>query len=226
MLKAEKITKKFRTGFRQKKFILNGVDFTANKGEFICIIGKSGEGKTTFLKILAGITVPNSGKISYQGRKVGFFKGFYRKKLSFIFQDYKLIKHLNVFENVSLPLRIRDIPGWKENTRKWLDYVGIGTLKKRYPHQISGGESQRASIARALNVEPEIIFADEPTGNLDNETGREVILLFKEIHKNLNKTFIIVTHDYSILDFADRIYKVAGGKVFEVSKEDIDCPAQ
>lgn len=222
VLKAENIGKSFRVGFSKTKKVLENIHFTAQKGEFICIIGKSGEGKTTFLKILAGIIKPTSGSISFNQHKLGFFRGFYRKKISFIFQDYKLIPHLNVFENVSLPLRIRDIPSWKENTLKWMNYVGIAKLKQQYPYQISGGESQRASIARALNIEPEIIFADEPTGNLDIETGREVITLFKEIHTKLNKTFIIVTHDHTILEEADRIYRITGGKILEVDKKTLN----
>jgi ABC-type lipoprotein export system ATPase subunit len=216
ILEAVNIRKSYRVGFLKHREILKGVDFSVEQGEFACLMGRSGGGKTTFLKILAGILPPSKGKLYFHEKKVGFFKSFYTKKIAFIFQDYKLIPHLNVFENVSLPLRIRNIPDWKEKVNRYLDFTGIRHLSKQYPYQLSGGEAQRTSIARALSVEPEIIFADEPTGNLDQKTEKEILEVFEKIHKDLKKTFILVTHEPDLIRLSDSSYELREGKLFEI----------
>ncbi len=217
LLEAKNIKKNFPIDLSGGRLVLKDVNFSINEGEFTCITGKSGEGKTTLLKILAGIIKPTSGSIFFHNQKVTFFKkNRYRKKLSFIFQDYKLIPHLNIFENIALPLRIRNIPEWKKTTLEAMEFVGIQHLIRQYPYQISGGESQRASIARALSIKPDIIIADEPTGNLDSETEKEILKVFMDINKELNKTFIIVTHEEDIIQISKKHYKLAGGYVNEV----------
>ena len=215
-IETKNISKSFRIGLFKKRQVLKGVNFHAGQGEFICLIGRSGSGKTTFLKILAGIIKPNDGEIRFQDKKLGLFKGFYRRQLGFVFQDYKLIPHLNVFENVSLPLRIRNIPGWKKKALESLEFTGIAHLAKQYPYQLSGGESQRASISRTISINPNIIFADEPTGNLDTETEKEILAVFQKINRELNKTFIIITHEQDILDMASRTYQMKEGILSEI----------
>lgn len=203
-------------GIRDKKTVLKGVDFSLSPGEFVCLTGRSGGGKTTLIKILSGILSPSSGEIFYREKKLGFFnKGAFRKSFSFVFQDYKLIPHLTVFENVSLPLRLKNLPDLKAKTLEALDFCGIAPLSRRYPYQLSGGESQRASIARALTVKPEIIFADEPTGNLDQETEREILSVFQRLHQKFQISFVVVTHEPEIREMADRIYEICGGELFE-----------
>jgi acetoin utilization transport system ATP-binding protein len=216
LLKANGIVKSYALGFRKHKTVLQNVSFEIDKGQFVAIIGKSGEGKTTFIKILAGLLKQDEGTLFFKDKKIGFLKGFYRKKISFVFQDYKLIPHFNVFENVSLPLRIRNISHWKEKTLKSLEYVGISHLAKQYPYQLSGGEAQRTSIARAICLEPEIIFADEPTGNLDHETESEILKVFQMIKDKLQITFIIVTHEQRIIDICDKVYRITKGNLSEV----------
>ncbi|PKL13048.1 MAG: ABC transporter ATP-binding protein, partial [Spirochaetae bacterium HGW-Spirochaetae-6] len=204
LLKAVNLSKTFNVSFKKNRQLFEGLNFSASQGEFICLTGKSGEGKTTLLKILAGILPPSQGQVFFQGKALGWFKNFYRKNSSFIFQDYKLIPHLNIFENVSLPLRIRNCMDWSKRTRDALEFCQISHLTKRYPYQVSGGESQRASIARALSIQPKIIFADEPTGNLDSETEGDILKVFKHIHKTFNITFIVVTHEPNIIAISDR----------------------
>ncbi|OHD13759.1 MAG: hypothetical protein A2Y41_03565 [Spirochaetes bacterium GWB1_36_13] len=216
LLEAKNISKSFRVGFLKKKKVFENIDFHVNQGDFLSIIGKSGEGKTTLVKILAGITHWDKGTVYYKGKKLGLFKNSFRKNLSFVFQDYKLIPNLTVLENIALPMRIKNTPQWKKKVRETMEFVGISHISGSYPYQISGGESQRTSIARALCVEPEIIFADEPTGNLDQETEEEILKLFKKVNQEMKKTFIIVTHEPSMLQHSNRIYKVEGGKVFEI----------
>lgn len=216
LLKAVKLSKTFKVGFSKNRELFKDLDFTASPGEFICLTGKSGEGKTTLLKILAGILPPSQGKVFFQNKALGWFKNFYRKNSSFIFQDYKLIPHLTIFENVSLPLRIRNNQDWDKRTREVLDFCQISHLKQRYPYQVSGGESQRASIARALSIQPKIIFADEPTGNLDSETEQDILKVFKHIHKTLSITFIVVTHEPNIIAISDRHYRLSGGTLVEM----------
>lgn len=216
LLESQNITRNFRIGLTKHREVLKGVNFSAEAGEFICLLGRSGGGKTTFLKILAGILSPTSGKLFFKGKKVGWRKHFFTRHIAFIFQDYKLIPHLNVWENVCLPLRIRNIIDWKKKALEAMDYVGISHLAKQYPYQLSGGEAQRTSIARAISIEPDIIFADEPTGNLDQETEKEIMEVFKKIHQEMNKTFIIVTHETDMLEMADSSYKMEKGQLIDI----------
>jgi len=216
ILEACHITKSFSVGFKQKKTVLKNANFYLNLGELVCLAGKSGEGKTTFLKILAQIIAPHKGQIFYKEKKLNFFnKGAFQKNFSFVFQDYKLIPHLNVFENASLPLRLKNYPQLKEKTYQALEFCKVAHLDKRYPWQLSGGESQRVSLARALSTQPEIIFADEPTGNLDQETEGEILKVIWQMHQELKMSFVIVTHESDILKMANRVYWIQKGELLE-----------
>lgn len=216
LLKADAIYKSYKSGFFKKRSILEDVSFSAQEGQFVALSGKSGSGKTTFLKILAGILPYNKGSIYYKEKKLGLFKYSYNKSFAFIFQDYKLIPHLNVIENVSLPLKIKNKLDWKKKAYQALEYTSISHLAKQYPHQLSGGEAQRAGIARALSLSPEIIFADEPTGNLDQQTEKEILSVFNQIKNEFKKTFIIVSHEADILKMADKHYEMREGRLFEL----------
>lgn len=200
-----------------KKHILKNITLEIKEGEFISIMGKSGVGKTTLIKILAALLSPSKGNLFYKQRKVGFFKQFYRKNIAFVFQDYKLLPHLSVWENISLPLRIRNKENWRKKVDAILETVGISHLKKSKPADISGGESQRVAIARALAIEPEIIFADEPTGNLDKKTEKEILDFLKIIHNQRKTSFVIVTHEPSIVAISDKTYELSEGKLVLIS---------
>lgn len=214
MLKVENINKSFNVKGGSKK-VLQDVSFYVNSSEIITIMGPSGGGKSTFLKILAGIIPPDNGRIYFNNNDISKNLGLYTSHISFIFQDYKLIPHLNVLENVTLALRLRGFSDWKKRASEALEFNQIEYLAHSYPPQLSGGESQRVGIARAISIRPDIIFADEPTGNLDDETGNTIISVFKDIKKIFGTSFVIVTHDKDMQKHSDREYLLNYGNLTE-----------
>lgn len=202
---------------------LNGVDFTINKGEFCSIVGTSGSGKSTLLNMLAGLEKPSKGQIIIGGQHIEKLNEnqlvkFRRERVGFIFQSFNLLPSMNALENVALPLTFR---GESKKTRlakasRMLDLVGLKKQKLHRPTQMSGGQQQRVGVARALVVKPEIIFADEPTGNLDSNTSAEVMELMKRIVREQNLTLIMVTHDNNLASFADRIFHIRDGKILKI----------
>ncbi|MDE6312305.1 MAG: ABC transporter ATP-binding protein [Lachnospiraceae bacterium] len=202
---------------------LNGVDFTINRGEFCSIVGTSGSGKSTLLNMLAGLEKPSKGQIVISGHHIERLNEnqlvkFRREHVGFIFQSFNLLPTMNAVENVALPLTFRGI---SKKTRlakaaKMLDLVGLKKQRFHKPTQMSGGQQQRVGVARALVVQPEIIFADEPTGNLDSNTSAEVMNLMKKIVREQNLTLIMVTHDNHLASFADRIFHIRDGKILKI----------
>lgn len=204
---------------------LNGVDFTIYKGEFCSIVGTSGSGKSTLLNMMAGLEKPTRGEIVIAGEHMeqkneNQLVRFRREHIGFIFQSFNLMPTMNAVENVALPLTFQ---GMDKKTRMQkansvLDLVGLKKYKKHRPTQMSGGQQQRVGIARALVVQPEIIFADEPTGNLDSKTSAEVMALIKKIIREKNQTLVMVTHDDHLASFADRIFRISDGKIISIEK--------
>lgn len=201
---------------------LNGLDFDIYQGEFIAIVGTSGSGKSTCLNMLAGLEKPSSGKILIAGEEIDKMNEtelvrFRRNHVGFIFQSYNLIPFMNAVENVAMPLMFRGVGKEERNeaAMHYLELMNIAKEAEHTPNQMSGGQQQRVGIARALVIEPEIIFADEPTGNLDSHTTEEVLSLLRKIVEEQNKTLIMVTHDPHIASWSDRQLRIVDGRIVE-----------
>ena len=211
-------------GVRDSKVkALNGVDFTIQKGEFCSIVGTSGSGKSTLLNMLAGLEKPTKGQIVIAGEHIekkseNQLVKFRREHIGFIFQSFNLLPALSAVENVALPLTFQGMDKAKrlEKASQVLDLVGLSKHKNHKPTQMSGGQQQRVGIARALVVNPQIIFADEPTGNLDSHTSAEVMELIRKIIHEQNQTLVMVTHDDHLAGFADRIFRISDGKIVSI----------
>lgn len=202
---------------------LNGVDFNIYQGEFCSIVGTSGSGKSTLLNMLAGLEKPTKGKIVIEGKHLEKMTEeqlvkFRREHVGFIFQSFNLMASMNAEENVAMPLMFRGIEKKErlEKARKMLKLVGLNQHMRHKPTQMSGGQQQRVGVARALVLDPQIIFADEPTGNLDSNTSAEVMNLMKRIVKEENRTLVMVTHDNHLASFADRIFHIKDGKIVKI----------
>ena len=208
---------------------LDGVDFEIQKGEFCAIVGTSGSGKSTLLNMLAGLEKPTKGEVVSSGCHLERMNeeqlvSFRRRRVGFIFQAYQLIASMDAEENVALPLSFRGMKKSERTlrARRMLDRVMLGKYRKHFPNQMSGGQQQRVGVARALVSDPEIIFADEPTGNLDSRTSREIMSLMQKVVREQGCTLVMVTHDPQLASWADRIIKVIDGKIvsIEVKKKE------
>ena len=190
---------------------LNGVSFQVYEGEFCAIVGASGSGKSTLLNMLAGLEKPTKGQIMVAGERIDKYKEnrlvqFRREKIGFIFQSFNLIPTMNAVENVALPLVFRGVSKSVRMKRagKMIDLVGLKKYRLHKPNQMSGGQQQRVGMARALVLNPSIVFADEPTGNLDSKTSAEMMELMRHVLSEHNKTLVMVTHDRQMAEYADR----------------------
>ncbi len=222
VIRVKDLYKVYRVGDSKVK-ALNGVDFTIQKGEFCSIIGTSGSGKSTLLNMLAGLEKPTKGQIVIAGEHIekkseNQLVKFRREHIGFIFQSFNLLPALSAVENVALPLTFQGMDKAKrlEKASQVLDLVGLSKHKNHKPTQMSGGQQQRVGIARALVVSPQIIFADEPTGNLDSHTSAEVMELIRKIIHEQNQTLVMVTHDDHLAGFADRIFRISDGKIVSI----------
>ena len=202
---------------------LDGVDMEVFPGEFCAIVGPSGSGKSTLLNMLAGLEKPTKGEVVIAGKHIEKLSeegliSFRRKHVGFIFQSYNLLGTLTAAENVALPLSFRGVPRGRrlKEAQKYLDLVGLKNQADHMPNQMSGGQQQRVGIARALIVKPEIVFADEPTGNLDSKTTMEVLNLLKKIGHETGQTMVMVTHDPTLTPYADKVVRIVDGKVVSV----------
>ncbi len=204
-------------------YALNGVSFDVRRGEFCSIVGTSGSGKSTLLNMLAGLESPTHGMIEIAGQRIEQLKEnelvrYRREKVGFIFQSFNLLSSMTALENVALPLRFRRVPKLVRLKRAsmMLRAVGLADHADHHPNQMSGGQQQRVGIARALVVNPDIIFADEPTGNLDSNTTAEIMGMMQRIVGKFDKTLIMVTHDDHIAGFADRIFHINDGRISDI----------
>lgn len=198
--------------------VLKDISLQVAQGEFVSIMGASGSGKSTLLYILGGLDTPTSGQVFINGRDIYNFDDkkmsqIRRQKIGFVFQFYNLIPNLNVEENIMLPLLLdnKKIKDYRKQLNNILEIVGLTNRRNYTPRELSGGQQQRVAIARALIVNPEILFADEPTGNLDSKTGNEIINLLQEINHNSNQTIIMVTHSQEAAKNSNRIITVSDG---------------
>lgn len=211
---------------KERVIALDDVSLDINKGEFVCFLGTSGSGKSTFLNMVAGLEKPTKGEIIIGGIALQKLSEadvtlFRQKNIGFIFQAYHLIASMTALENVAFPLVLRGVPKKKREKLALaaLEEVGLKGYEKRKPNQMSGGQQQRVGIARALVGKPKIMFADEPTGNLDSHTTRDVMDLISKKVKENGQTFILVTHDRSIAEYADKIVTIEDGNIVKVENK-------
>lgn len=222
MLEVKDIKKIFSTG-DAKVAAVNGISLRVEQGEFASIVGRSGSGKTTLLSLMGALDKPTSGDIIVDRQNVTTLGDHalikYRaKKIGFIFQGYNLVPNLTALENVMLPMEFARVPKKrrKERAQLLLDQVGLtGTKQQRKPGRLSGGEQQRVAIARALANKPKLIFADEPTGNLDAQTGKTIFELLHNLSRSENTTIIVVTHDMEIAGRTDKVFRLKDGQLKE-----------
>ena len=214
------IIKDFRLGDTTTK-VLKDISLQVMQGEFVSIMGPSGSGKSTLLYILGGLDAPTSGHVLLNGTDILRFgdekmSRIRRQKIGFVFQFYNLIPNLNVEENIMLPLLLdgKKMGGYKKQLDRILEIVGLSNRRKHKPRELSGGQQQRVAIARALIGNPEILFADEPTGNLDSKTGAEIMNLLREINQNSGQTIIMVTHSPDAAKSSSRVITVQDGMIF------------
>ena len=202
---------------------LDGVSFEIGRGEFCAIVGTSGSGKSTLLNMLAGLEKPTKGEVIVNGKHIETMKEdelvrFRRENVGFIFQSFHLLGTMNALENVARPLTFRGEPP-KERIRKaeqMLSLVGLESHRKHMPNQMSGGQQQRVGVARALVSAPAIIYADEPTGNLDSHTSEDVMRLMRRVVREQGMTLVMVTHDNHLAEYADRVFHIIDGKIVKI----------
>lgn len=222
IIEVKNVKKIYRMG-SERICAVDNVSFTIEKGEFCCLYGASGSGKSTLLNLMAGIEKLSSGQITIKGKnihKMGekSLAKFRQNNLGFVFQSYNLMNSMTALENVELPLVFKHIGVKKrrQKAKEMLIKVGLGPRLKHKPKEMSGGQQQRVGIARAFVSNPEIVFADEPTGNLDSKTSKEVMDLIKQMAKTNNQTIVMVTHDRKLAEYADKIIHIFDGKVEEI----------
>ena len=222
VIEVNDLYKIFKVG-SSKVHALDGVDFKVYEGEFCAIVGTSGSGKSTLLNMLAGLEKPTKGEVIIDGHHIEKMNEkklvkFRRENVGFIFQSFNLLGTMNALENVALPLSFRGIPKEIRLRRaiKMLNLVGLKEHAMHKPNQMSGGQQQRVGMARALVVNPKIMFADEPTGNLDSRTSKEMMNLMREVVNKHHKTLVMVTHDDSLAAVADRVIRIVDGKIVKI----------
>ncbi len=221
IIECKNIFKSFKMGKLEVE-VLKNITLNIKKGEFVSVMGPSGSGKSTLLYLLGGLDVPTSGSIKINDKELSIMKDkeqsiLRRRDLGFVFQFYNLIPNLNVEENILLPILLdgENVKNYETDLDEILEIVGLKERRKFTPKELSGGQQQRVAIARALINDPDIILADEPTGNLDSKTGDEILELFKKINELKNKTIVQVTHSVDAAQYGSRVIHVKDGKITE-----------
>jgi putative ABC transport system ATP-binding protein len=217
MLEARQLTKEYQSGDHRLS-VLRDVSFIVPDGAFVAIVGPSGSGKTTLLGLLAGLDIATHGTVLLDGTDLSRLNEDQRAqlrgaKVGFVFQSFQLIPTLTALENVQVPLELRGEDGAPARARELLTRVGLGDRAHHFPNQLSGGEQQRVAIARAFSNSPRLLFADEPTGNLDSDTGAHIVELLEQLNREAGTTIILVTHDLALAHRAQRIIRLADGVV-------------
>lgn len=224
VIQAQEVTRRFQAG-GLPVMAVNGVSLDIHQGELLVILGRSGSGKTTLLNLMGGLDRPTTGRILWQGEDTASMSereltSWRRQHVGFVFQSFGLLPLLSAFENVELALRIQGVK-WHErrrNAMESLSAVGLASRASHRPYELSGGEQQRVAIARALAINPTVILADEPTGDLDSTTGKDIAQLLKGMAQQMNVATVVVTHDLVFMAMADRVKEIADGRL----KEQVD----
>lgn len=225
LLKLEDVWKIYQMG--ETEFAaLKGIDLTISKGEFVIILGPSGSGKSTLMNLLGCLDIPSKGTVFLNGKDISHLgeselATIRGQMIGFIFQQFNLIPTLSTLENVMLPLEFQEVdPSFaKKKATELLELVGLSPKARNLPSQLSGGQRQRVAIARSLAVDPDIILADEPTGNLDSKTGTYILDFLYDLHKKKGKTIIIVTHDVTLVRYAERVVNIRDGLIESIEEK-------
>ncbi len=222
VIRIKDVKKIYQMGKEQIQAV-NGISLNIRQGEVCCLLGKSGSGKSTLLNLIAGLEKPSSGTIIFNKKHIERMNedqlaSFRQKYVGFVFQSYNLLPTLTAMENVTLPLIFKNVPLKERNERalEMLKAVGLAERAHHKPHEMSGGQQQRVSIARAFINSPQVVFADEPTGNLDTRTTYEMMDLITGLARKNNQTLVIVTHDLELSEYADRIVMLLDGKIEKI----------
>lgn len=223
ILSCENLTKEYLAGEGSVK-ALDGISLQFDKGSFTAITGPSGSGKSTLLHNLSSLEAPTSGKIIYNEKDLGKYNDnqlsiLRRRRFGFVFQSYNLVSELTGYENIILPVMLDKKKPDEEYIKKLIDVLGIEERLSHLPSAMSGGQQQRIAIARALSNKPDILFADEPTGNLDGKSGKEVLSLLKYVSREFGITLILVTHDLHVAQLSDRVITLEDGRIVSDTKE-------
>ncbi len=222
IIQCKNITKTYsnQNSASQKNQVLHGITLDVIKGDIVCIVGKSGSGKSTLLNIMAGIDEATSGEVFNMGKNLQRMTSqeralFRQKNIGFVFQQFNLMAQYTAIENVALPLAFSGVPKAEREAKAkvLLEKLGLFAIRNHRPAQLSGGEQQRVAVARALITDPQIIYADEPTGNLDTANTQEIMRVLCQQVKERNCTLVMITHDMSLKQFADRVITIQDGKI-------------
>ncbi len=221
------VSKIYRSG-EVETAALKNINLTIEDGEFVVILGPSGSGKSTLLNVISGLDTVTSGTITFRDHELTALSEdemtqFRREHLGFIFQQYNLLQNLTVYENVQIGSDIGKNP---LNIDELLGKVGLTPARDKYPHQLSGGEQQRVSVARSLAKNPDIIFCDEPTGSLDEQNSKQVLKVLQELNVEYKKTVVVITHNTGIAEMADKVIKMNSGRIVEVIHNEVKIKAQ
>ena len=222
IIEAKNVNRSFRNG-KETANVLKNINLTVEEGEFVSIMGPSGGGKSTLLYLLGGLDMPTSGSVSIGGKDLRQLNdkqlcAMRNEELGFVFQFYNLVPNLNVEDNISLPLMIagKKRSSYKDKLDEVLEIIGMSDKRKLTPRELSGGQQQRVAIARALVFDPDIIFLDEPIGNLDSKTGLKIMELFRDINRKYNKTIVQVTHSESAALYGTKLVKLVDGEITSI----------
>ena len=220
-IEAKELSKVYGNG-ESRVIALNKANLKITASDFISIMGPSGSGKSTLLHLLSGLDRPTSGSLTYDGKDIYSYadrdlSAFRRQRIGFIFQQFNLLPVLTARENIIMPMLLDKKQPDEAYLKQLTDLLGISERLTHLPHELSGGQQQRVAIARALIAQPDIIFADEPTGNLDSKSGGEVMDMLRDIRRSMGKTLVIITHDSRIAEMADRQFTIVDGTLSEVA---------